>query len=165
MTRRVAFRKAIVAGATGALAWDAAARLLLLLNVPVFDIVYFLGTMVVKDSPVLWPVGLLLHIGFGSIWAIFYAYFFWSEFAWHPAVQGFVFSIGVAVLAILIALPQMMLMHPMMATYSLESNLLWSPLKWSELNAVLLGHLIYGVTVGSIYTHPVGYPAGRRVAI
>jgi hypothetical protein len=165
MTRRVAFRKAIVAGAAGALAWEALARILLAFQLPAFDIVYFLGTMFVPHSPLWWPVGLILHAAIGSIWAIFYAYFFWSEFNWPPPVQGIVFSLGAAVLAVLIMIPQMTLMHPQTPVETLESALLRSPLKWTELNAVVLGHLIYGLTLGSLYTHPVGYPAGRRMAV
>jgi len=39
MIRRVAFRKAIFAGAAGALAWKIAARILILFGFPFFDLV------------------------------------------------------------------------------------------------------------------------------
>ena len=45
MIRRVAFIKAVLAGAAGAVAWEAAARLARLGGVPLFDFVHFLGTM------------------------------------------------------------------------------------------------------------------------
>jgi hypothetical protein len=43
MIRRVAFGKAIVAGALGALAWEALARLLIFLGIPLFDLVFTLN--------------------------------------------------------------------------------------------------------------------------
>ena len=93
MIRRVAFGKAIVAGAAGALAWELVARALILLGVPLFDLVYVLGTMIFgrSDAWRWWLVGTILHGAVGAIWAIFYSYFFWSEFDWSPAVQGLVF--------------------------------------------------------------------------
>jgi hypothetical protein len=39
MIRRVAFEKAIVAGAVGALAWEVVVRVLILLGLPLFDLV------------------------------------------------------------------------------------------------------------------------------
>ena len=54
MLRRVAFKKAIVAGAAGASAWEIAVRLLAILELPLFDLVRLLGTMFVGDAPVWW---------------------------------------------------------------------------------------------------------------
>src|SRR5438105_583048 len=90
MIRRVAFSKAILAGVLGALAWEAVARALILLGVPLVDIIQMLGTAVWSQSPsqIWWPTGMLLHAGIGAIWAIFYAYFFWSELPLKPIYQG-----------------------------------------------------------------------------
>src|ERR1041385_656602 len=106
MIRRVAFGKAILAGAVGALAWEAVVRLLILLALPLFDLVF---TMVLGETRpwFWWPVGLALHATVGAIWAIFYAYFFWSTYDWRPVFQGLVFSLGPATLAGLIMVPQM----------------------------------------------------------
>jgi hypothetical protein len=49
MLRRVAFRKALLAGAAGAVAWEIAARLMIWLDIPLFDLVRALGTMILGD--------------------------------------------------------------------------------------------------------------------
>jgi hypothetical protein len=115
MFRRVAFGKAVVAGAAGAVAWELLARALIWLGVPFFDLVYVLGTMVVGrvDMWTWWPIGIVLHAAVGAIWAIFYGYFFWSDFNWSPTMQGLVFSLGPAFLAGVIMVPQMSFMHVM----------------------------------------------------
>ncbi|MEW6128035.1 MAG: hypothetical protein AB1757_13425 [Acidobacteriota bacterium] len=116
MIRRVAFGKAILAGVAGALVWELTVRILIALRLPLLDIVYVLGTMMFGQSPtwLWWPVGMALHAMVGAIWAVFYAYFFWSTFDWPPVMQGVVFSLGSAILAGLVMIPQMGLMHPLM---------------------------------------------------
>src|SRR5687768_14827779 len=112
MIRRVAFAKAILAGVAGAAAWEGLARLLLLAGLPLFDLVRVLGTLVLGQAGVWqwWPIGILLHLSVGAIWAIFYAYFFWSTLDWRPLWQGVVFSFGPAILAGFIMVPQMSFM-------------------------------------------------------
>ena len=64
MIRRVAFEKVVLAGAVGALAWEAALRLLIWIGVPAFDHVRLLGTVLLSDSAAWqwWPVGMALHV-------------------------------------------------------------------------------------------------------
>ena len=159
MIRRVAFRKAIFAGAAGALAWEIAARILILLGIPIFDLVYLLGTMVLGPrSPwEWWPVGMALHATVGAIWTIFYAYFFWSTFDWRPWVQGLIFSLGPAILAGLIMVPQMGYMHQLVLLGRLPyPGIFGRQLGWGGPAGILLGHLIYGAAMGALYVRPVG---------
>src|SRR3982750_1121913 len=95
MIRRVAFKKAILAGTLGATAWEIAARLLGAFGFPIFDLVHLLGTTVSQTAPAWqwWPLGMFVHCVVGSIWAIFYAYFFWSTFNYRPVVQAILFSL------------------------------------------------------------------------
>jgi hypothetical protein len=168
MIRRVAFGKAIVAGALGALAWEAAMRILILLGVPLFDLVFTLGTMVLGDvRPWLWwPVGMAMHATIGAIWAIFYAYFFWSTYDWRPAVQGLVFSVGPAALAGLIMVPQMNFMHPLILDGRLPATGVFGMnLGWGGPVGIVLGHLIYGAVMGRLYVRPVGYRTGRKINV
>jgi hypothetical protein len=168
MIRRVAFRKAILAGALGALAWEVAARLLIVVGLPLFDLVFTLGTMALGDArPWLWwPVGLALHATVGAIWAIFYAYFFWSTYNWRPAIQGLVFSLGPAALAGLIMVPQMSFLHPLILNGRLPANGIFGlNLGWGGPAGIVLGHLIYGAVMGSLYVRPVGYRVGQRVRL
>ena len=166
MIRRVAFRKAILAGAAGALAWEIAARLLILLGVPLFDLVFTLGTMVLGEVPAWewWPVGMAIHAGVGAIWAIFYAYFFWSTYDWAPITQGLLFALGPATLAGLIMVPQMGFMHPLMLNGKLPTTGVFAiKLGWGGPAGIVIGHLIYGAVMGGLYVKPVGYRVGRRV--
>jgi hypothetical protein len=163
--RRVAFRKAILAGTIGALGWEVVVRVLIVLGIPLGDLVRFLGTMIVGNSTPLvwWPVGLALHASVGAVWAIFYAYFFWSTFDWPPPLQGLVFSSIPIVLAGLVMLPQLALMHPLVLRGEIPRPGVFSfGIGWGGATAIILGHLIYGALMGSLYTRPVGYRVARR---
>jgi hypothetical protein len=165
MIRRVAFKKAIFAGVLGAVAWEAAARLISLTGWRIFDIVHVLGTMIFgQHAPAWnwWVSGLAMHCLVGAIWAIFYAYFFWSTFDYRPMVQGIIFSLLPAVLAGLVMVPQLDLMRP---------GILSNPGPFAiSLGAggplmIVLGHLIYGTVLGTLYVRPVGYPVGKRISL
>jgi hypothetical protein len=163
----VAFRKAVLAGIWGALAWEAVVRLLILAGLPLGDLVRLLGTMILGNAGPLawWPTGLLLHAGVGAIWAIFYAYFFWSTFDWRPALQGLGFSIIPILLAGLVMIPQLGWMHPLVLGGEIpHPRLFWSGLGWGGPAAIVLGHLTYGMTLGLLYTRPVGYRTTQMLA-
>ena len=164
MIRRVAFRKAVIGGALGALAWEGVTRLLVLAGLPVFDIVRVLGLLAFgPDVPVWkwWPAGLVMHLIVGCVWAIFYAYFFWSLFDTRPIFQGILFSVLPALLAGVIMVPQMDLMldgaHPPLRVFALGIGAL-GPV------SIITGHVIYGAVLGSFYVRPVGYPVGKHIA-
>ena len=163
MVRRVAFKKALLGGVLGALAWEAALRLLILFGLPMFDIVRILGTMLCgDDAPVgqWWPVGVAMHSSVGAMWAMFYAYFFWSLVDARPVFQGVLFSFLPAALAGLIMIPQMDLMlngtHPHLGVFAIGIGTA-GPV------SVIVGHMIYGSILGSIYVRPVGYAVGKRI--
>lgn len=163
MIRRVAFKKAVTAGIAGAGAWEVVVRLLGWLGLPVFDLVRVLGTMIwgsAAPSWKWWPVGMAMHLMVGSIWAIFYAYFFWSFFDLPPIFQGIVFAIVPAILAGFIMVPQMDLMldgqMPQFKTFAIRIGV-WGPI------SILVGHAIYGAVLGAIYVRPVGYPPGKKI--
>jgi hypothetical protein len=142
-------------------------RGLLLLGLPLGDLVRFLGTMIAGNvtSAVWWPVGLALHASVGAVWAIFYAYFFWSTFDWRPPLQGLAFSCIPILLAGLVMLPQLAWMHPLVLRGEFPRPGLFSfGIGWGGPAAILLGHAVYGVTIGSLYTRPVGYPVSQRLA-
>lgn len=166
MIRRVAFKKALLAGALGALAWEISARLLIWLGVPLFDLVRSLGTIAFGGDAVFWqwwPAGMSMHVMIGAIWAVFYAYFFWSMFDCPPAVQGIIFSVVPAVLAGMIMLPQMDYMRSEILAGQMAGNGFFaSQVGLGGPVAVILGHLIYGAVMGTIYQKPVGYPVGRK---
>jgi hypothetical protein len=163
MIRRVAFKKALVGGALGALAWEIVVRILILAGLPLFDVVRVLGTMIFGPQASTWKwwiTGMAMHGVVGCVWAVFYAYFFWSFIDIRPVFQGIIFSLLPAFLAGLIMVPQMDLMlngsHPPMRLFAISLGIV-GPF------AIVLGHLIYGAVLGSIYVRPVGYPVRKGV--
>jgi hypothetical protein len=166
MIRRVAFGKAILAGAAGALAWEAVLRALLVAGAPLFDIVRLLGTMILGDAPAAfwWPAGMAMHAAVGAIWAVFYAYFFWSTLDRPPAIQGAAFALLPTLLAGLVMVPQIGTMHPLVLDGRLPAPTLFALDEgWGGPAGLALGHLVYGLTLGWLYTHPVGDRVPRRI--
>src|SRR5205823_8913142 len=148
-------------GAAGALVWEAAVRLLALLGLPMFNLVRELGTLLFRhgSAALWWPAGMIAHASAGAAWALFYAYFFWARFRWPPALQGLAFAALPAVLAIMIVVPQLQLMHLHQQDVQLDWRSILTGLEPAKLGSLLLGHALFGLTGGAIYTHPVGYPA------
>jgi hypothetical protein len=166
MIRRVAFGKAVMAGAAGALAWEICVRLLLFAGLPLFDITRTLGRIAVPgaDAPVWWPIGVALHLGVGAVWAVFYAYFFWSTLNRPPSIQGLVFSLLPTILAGLIMVPQLGHMdQAVLSGAAPHPGLFAYRLGWGGPVGVILGHLIYGLAMGSLYVRPVGARVSREM--
>lgn len=161
MIRVIALRKAVLAGVAGALVWELVLRALLLSGAPLVDIVRMLGATATNDAPIWiwWPIGMAMHVMVGVIWAIFYAYFFWSTTPWPPLWQGLAFSLIPAALAISVVYPQLYAMHAPGPVVQVDQWRLMGAVSWGERAGVLLGHLVYGATLGLLYTHPVGYRA------
>lgn len=167
MMRLVAFRKAIIAGSAGALAWEGVIRAAGAAGLPVFDLPKMLGTLLAPAAPAWewWPAGMLLHAMVGAIWAIFYAYFFFYTLDTAPAVQGLLFSLGPLALAALIMMPQMALMHPLILAGRMPApGLFAARLGWGGPLSLAAGHAVYGAVMGALYTRPVGHPARRAPA-
>ena len=163
MLRVVAFRKAIAAGAAGAVVWEASLRLLALLGLPSFDLVRELGTLAFPRGGAAewWPAGMAAHATVGAAWALFYAYFFWARFRWPPVLQGLAFAALPAALAALVVYPQLQLMHLRQDMVQLDWHEFLTGLEQTRLTGLLAGHALFGLTVGALYTHPVGYPSDR----
>ena len=169
MIRRVAYSKAIFAGTLGAVAWEVTARFLKLVGLPVFDLVHSLGTIAFAEPAPAWqwwPAGMIVHCLVGSIWAIFYAYFFWSTFNYRPIVQGLLFSLLPILLSGLVMVPQMDWMHPGILSGNVPRNGIFAiRTGFGGPAMIVLGHLVYGAVLGSIYVRPVGYPTGKRIQL
>jgi beta-glucosidase/6-phospho-beta-glucosidase/beta-galactosidase len=164
LIRIVSLRKAAVAGVCGALAWTAVLGTIELAGLPLFNIVKELGTLAFGPDEVLgWgAVGLIAHGLVGICWALVYAYFFWSRVNWPPALQGLAFSLIPAILALFIVNPQLHLMHLDEDVARLTWDAVLPSISLTQLGGLLLGHSIFGLTVGALYTHPVGYLANRE---
>jgi beta-glucosidase/6-phospho-beta-glucosidase/beta-galactosidase len=156
--RVVSLRKATFAGIAGAVAWEAVLRILQIGEPQLFDIVKALGTLVFPSGPIIawWSAGMLIHMTVGAIWAVFYAYFFWSIFAWRPILRGMSFALLPTILALLIVYPQLYLMHLDAATVPFDPLTILLGVGWGDVVGMIIGHMIYGAVLGLLYTHPVG---------
>jgi beta-glucosidase/6-phospho-beta-glucosidase/beta-galactosidase len=161
--RVVAFRKAILAGLAGAAAWEIVLRTLALAGFPSFDIVRELGSLAFPHGSAIewWPAGMAAHAAFGAAWALFYAYFFWGRFPWPPPLQGLAFAALPAVLAAVLVYPQLQLMQLPQEVVRLDWSMFLAGAEPEKLRGLLLGHALFGLTLGALYTHPVGYRASR----
>ncbi len=161
MIRVVSLKKAAASGIAGALGWEMVLRGLQAAGLPLFDIVQHLGRLVFPHGPQLawWMAGIVAHALTGALWAIFYAYFFWSLFHWRPLLQGLAFSLIPAILALFLIHPQLSLMLASAEVARVDPAEIFAGLTWPEAGGLLLGHLIYGAVLGALYTHPVGYNA------
>jgi beta-glucosidase/6-phospho-beta-glucosidase/beta-galactosidase len=108
-----------------------------------------------------WPAGMTAHALVGVAWALFYAYFFWARFRWPPIIQGLAFAALPAFLAAFIVYPQLQLMHLHQDVAQLDWRSFFVGVDQERLGGLVLGHALFGLTVGAIYTHPVGYAAAR----
>lgn len=101
------------------------------------------------------------HALVGVCWAVFYAYFFWARFNWPPPVQGLVFAAVPATLALFIVGPQLRLMQLDAQEVELTLAMLLPSATVLQAAGLIGGHAIFGLVVGAIYTHPVGYRTNR----
>jgi beta-glucosidase/6-phospho-beta-glucosidase/beta-galactosidase len=164
MIRRVNYRKAIWAGMAGAVAWEAIARPIILAGVPFADIVHLLGTLASPNGGAAgwWLAGMAWHLVVGALWAAFYAYFFWAELPLRPTLQGLVFSFVPMPLAIFVMWPQLELMGPLVQAGQVPpSGLFGIDGGWHGPLSVAVGHLVWGATMGWLYTRPVGHRADQ----
>jgi uncharacterized membrane protein YagU involved in acid resistance len=148
MIRKVAFAKAALGGAAGAAVWEIAARGLAAAGVHAFDVTRSLGTLV--SDRAWWPFGMAAHALVGVVWAVFYAYFFWASVRVPPWIQGLLFAIVPTTLAGLVMIPELGAMHGVAYGVFAWRNGFAGPL------SVVVGHALWGVTIGVIYTHPIG---------
>jgi len=129
-----------------------------------FDMVRWLGLILAPADQawLWWPLGLGLHVSVGVLAAVFYAYFFWSMLTVRPALQGLAFGLAGALVSILAAAPLLKAMQSPGPLLEVEVLALWRLLSWREAVGLLLGHSVFGLTLGAIYVRPVGYPAAQR---
>jgi beta-glucosidase/6-phospho-beta-glucosidase/beta-galactosidase len=163
VVRILDFRKAVLAGIAGGVAMEVTLQGLARVGLSSVDIVAQLSSVGFAGNQVLAMAGAaVVHLAIGICWAIFYGYFFWARLKWPPALQGLAFSALPAVLAILIVFPQLELMRQHAAVVSLDVGSFLAPLRASSVAGLVVGHAVFGLVVGAIYTHPVGYAADRK---
>ena len=137
-----------------------------LAGLPLFDLVQEMGAVVFNHSHLVgWAAGLGAHTFVGVMWALFYAYFFWSRLKVPPPLQGLAFAAIPAVLALFIVYPQLKLMQMNQDVVRVSVSLLLGTINIREVGGILIGHAVYGLVLGSLYTRAVGYKVGSRPGI
>jgi beta-glucosidase/6-phospho-beta-glucosidase/beta-galactosidase len=165
MIRVVALRKAAVAGLCGAAAMEAFWFVTGKAGLPTIDLVAQLSAVEFGRWPLLGDAaGLLAHFSIGVCWAIFYAFFFWGRFHLRPVLQGLLFAIAPATLAILVVYPELALMRSHAPMVVLDLHRFFAPITPATVVSLSLSHALFGLIVGLIYKRPVGYAVGKRPA-
>jgi beta-glucosidase/6-phospho-beta-glucosidase/beta-galactosidase len=163
MLRIVSFKKAIKAGLAGAVVMEACSYAARLAGLPSVDFIHELSS-VAFDHSILLTNGcaLAVHLAIGVAWAIFYAFFFWGRLRLRPWLQGVLFSLLPATLAIFVVLPELALLRLPTDIVTLDVHSFFASVTATALASVLAGHLLFGLTIGSIYRRPVGYAADKK---
>src|SRR5690348_14170804 len=112
MIRVVALKKAVIAGLCGAAVMEIFSLATRRAGFASVDLITELGSVNFDHLPIVANVAAVLaHLSVGVAWAVFYAFFFWGRFHFRPAIQGLLFAILPATLAILVVYPELALMH------------------------------------------------------
>jgi beta-glucosidase/6-phospho-beta-glucosidase/beta-galactosidase len=165
MIRVVALRKAVVAGLCGAAAMEAFSFVCGKLGLPAVDLVAELSTLKFDGMPFVGiAAGLAAHFSIGVCWAVFYAFFMWGRFRLRPVVQGLIFAILPAALAILVVYPELALMRLAAPMVTLDVHRFFAPLTLGSSASLLVSHALFGLVIGLLYRKPVGYAADHKPA-
>jgi len=165
MIRVVALRKAITAGLAGAAVIEAVSFLGARAGLPTVDLVSELSSSEFRNLPMIAPaIAIVAHFAIGVCWAVFYAFFFFGRFKFRPAVQGLLFALLPATLAILVVYPELALMRTEAPVVQIGLTSFFAPLTLPIVVSLFLVQLLFGLTVGLLYARPVGYKVDKKPA-
>ena len=163
MMRVVALKKAAIAGLCGAAVMELYSLGGSRIGLSSIDFVQQLSSSAFVSSPLLADaIAIAAHLGIGVCWAISYAFFFWGRLRLRPPLQGLIFASIPALLAILVVYPELALMRLHADMVTLDVARFLAPLSFSMVASLIVGHALFGLTVGAIYRKPVGYAADQQ---
>jgi beta-glucosidase/6-phospho-beta-glucosidase/beta-galactosidase len=166
MIRVVSFKKAVVAGLAGSIVMEFAAFAAVRSGLPAVDFVGQLRSVALHHAPVLgFACAIAAHLATGVCWAMFYAFFFFGRLRFRVMLQGLLFALIPAFLAIFIVYPELALMRLSGDAVRLSLSSFLAPLSVTVAASLLVGHALFGLVLGTIYRRPVGYPAGSKPAL
>ena len=166
MIRVVSLKKAAIAGLGGAVVMQAFAFAQNAVGGPSAGLADALGQSAFGKWPWLADVaGIAAHLSIGVCWAVFYAFFFWGRMRLRPPLQGLLFAVIPASLAILIVYPELALMRLDSDVVMLTVHSFFAPLSAGLVVSVAIAHALFGLTMGALYRKPVGYAAGKRPSL
>jgi beta-glucosidase/6-phospho-beta-glucosidase/beta-galactosidase len=159
----LALKKAVAAGLAGAVVMEVFSRAAPLLGLRKVDFIAELSSVAFRGSRLLADgIAVVAHLGTGVCWAIFYAFVFWGRLKLKPPIQGLLFAILPASLAILVVYPELALIHQNQDIVTLSLGAFFAPLSFPVIASLIISHALFGLTIGAIYTHPVGYSAETK---
>src|SRR5579872_2074639 len=148
MMRIVAFRKAAFAGLAGAAAMEVYGFVGSRLGFASVDFIDQLSSVDFGGMPLVGEtIGTAAHLGIGVGWAIFYAFFLWGRWHLPPVLQGLIFSVVPASLAILIITPELALMRLRADIVTLDLQSYLAPLSTSVVVSLVIAHAIFGLII------------------
>jgi beta-glucosidase/6-phospho-beta-glucosidase/beta-galactosidase len=163
MIRVVSLKKAVIAGLSGAAIMEAVSYAASRIGLSSADFVRQISSTAFDGSPLAAAVvATIVHLSIGVCWAVFYAFFVWSRIRARPPIQGLVFAIVPASLAILVVYPELALMRVHADVVKLDLRTFFAPLSASTVGTLVVAHALFGLTVGAIYRRPVGYSVDHR---
>ena len=165
MIRVVAFKKAVIAGLSGAAVIELVSFAGARAGLPTIDLVAELSSTEFHHLPMVAPAAALVaHFAIGICWAVFYAFFFWGRFNLRPAVQGLLFGLLPASLAILVVYPELALMRSGADVVRLTPETFFAPLTPPIIASLFFIQMLFSLVVGLLYRKPVGYSVKDRPA-
>jgi beta-glucosidase/6-phospho-beta-glucosidase/beta-galactosidase len=162
MIRAVSFGKAAIAGLCGAGVMEVYAFVGSKVGLSSVDFVRQISSLAFSRSPLADLTAAAVHLGIGVCWAVFYAFFFWGRLRVSPLLQGLIFALVPAVLAIVMVYPELALMRMQADSVRLDLASFFAPLSGSVIASVLVGHALFGLMLGAIYRKPVGYAPDKQ---
>ena len=163
MIRVVSLKKAITAGLGGAAAMEIFSLGGRGAGLPTVDMVRELSSIAFPQAPVVaTAAALIVHLSIGVCWAVFYAFFFWGRLRLRPPVQGLLFAVIPATLAILVVYPELALIRARSDIVTLDAGTFFAPLSIAVVVSLIVSHALFGLTMGAIYRRPVGYAVGHK---
>ena len=155
--KNINFRRALLAGFAGTIAMSLIMMMAPLMGLPKMDVPGMLagmlsGAPVPAGSPA-WILGLLMHMMIGTaIFSVTYAFISGHLPTSSPTARGAIYGVMVWLLS------QVMVM-PMMGAGLFSSN---TPRGAAAAIGSLIGHLVYGSVLGSLYGPAVGIAPTRK---
>ncbi|MBI3967760.1 MAG: hypothetical protein HY329_19140 [Chloroflexi bacterium] len=122
---------------------------------PPMDLATMLGTLFVRDTNTAFWLGLALHFTMGSVVLAWLYAALYRYLPGPPWVRGTVWGIGLWLLSQAVVMPLLGSVHPQITAGQMPAPGFFT-LNLGVLAPIgsLIGHLVYGATLGAIYGHP-----------
>lgn len=146
--------RAAIAGVWGAALMMAFIDIFTMMGITPFSLERYIGSVLLRTpfGTHVWTIGYLANLVIGAIFGLFYAYFFEYEFQKTSPQLGFFLGLAHAVLAAVAFFPFFgMVRESMGIDYQSTFGFFGLALNSATPLILLVGHLLFGATVGVLY--------------